>query len=111
MSMRAAISLRGQRGAALIVGLIVVGVLLILSAAAITVANTQFKVSGNVQYHSLAMTGAESAIATAENWLNTNYANSAFNAASVPGLYPSNALIDPLTMQWNDSNSIKIDSA
>ena len=100
-----------QKGAALIVGLVVLGALLVLGVGAVTVANTQFKVSGNMQFQTLALSNAESAIATAENWLNTNYANTGFNTLGQPGLYPSTNLIDPLTMTWNDSTSIKLDSA
>ena len=100
-----------QRGASLVVGLVVLGALLLLSLGAITVANTQFKVSGNMQFQNLALTNAESAIATAENWLNTNYANPAFDTLSQPGLYPATNPIDPLTMTWDDSTSIKLDAA
>ena len=105
---RHTISLRAQRGATLLVGLIILGVLLVLSAGAVMVANTQTKLSGNVQHRSLAAANAESAISTAENWLNANYANTAFNAVTVPGLYPNNGLVDALSMPWNDSTSIAV---
>ena len=99
-----------QRGAALIVGLVVLGALLLLGIGAVTVANTQFKVSGNMQFQTIALTNAESAVATAENWLNTNFANPGFNTLTQAGLYPSTSLIDPLTMNWTDSTSIKLDA-
>ncbi len=100
--------MKSQRGATLIVGLVILGVLLLLSAGAVMVANTQTKVSGNVQQRSLAVANAESAISVAENWLNTNAADSGFGALSVPGLYPSTSLVDALSMPWNDSTSIAV---
>lgn len=100
-----------QSGAVLITGLIILAVLLLLSASAVMLSNTQFKVAGNMQFQNLAMSGAESAIATAENWLNENYNATGFSTAGTPGLYPANTSIDPLTMQWNDTTSINVDAA
>lgn len=102
---------RAQHGATLVVGLVILGVLLLLSAGAVTVANTQFKASGNQQFRSLALANAENAIAVAENWLNANGGNAAFVAGGTAGLYPANALVDASSMQWNDSTSIKVDAA
>lgn len=106
-----AIAPRAQQGAVLVVGLVILGVLLLLSAGAVMVANTQFKASGNQQYRNLALANAESAIATAENWLNTNASSAAFVSGGTAGLYPANALVDAASMQWDDSTSIKVDPA
>jgi len=100
-----------QRGAALVTGLIILAILLLLGASAVMVSNTQFKVAGNMQFQNLAVTRADSATASAENWLNTepNINNAGFTTAGTPGLYPPTAPIDPLTMTWNDNTSINVD--
>jgi Tfp pilus assembly protein PilX len=95
----------------LITGLIILAILLLLSASAVMVSNTQFKVAGNMQFQSLAISNAENAIAAAENWLNIegNISNAGFTAAGTAGLYPVTAPIDPLTMTWDDNTSIPAD--
>ena len=100
-----------QRGAVLITGLIILALLMLISASAVMMANTQFKVAGNSQFQNLAMSDAENAVASAENWLNANSANAAFGTADMPGTYPYQTTIDPLTMTWNDSNSVRLDAA
>jgi Tfp pilus assembly protein PilX len=102
-----------QRGAVLVTGLIILAILLLLSAGAVMVSNTQFKVSGNMQFQTLAMSNAENTLATAENWLQIpgNAINAGFITAGTAGLYPTTAPIDPLTMTWDDTTSIKIDGA
>lgn len=99
-----------QKGAVLITGLIILGVLLVLAASAVMVSNTQVRIAGNMQQQNTAMTGAESAIATAENWLNTNYDHAGFTSGGQPGLYPAGTPVDALTMTWNDTTSIKLDA-
>ena len=99
-----------QNGAVLVSGLIILGILLVIGASAVMMSNTQLKVAGNMQHQSTAMLTAESAIAIAENWLNTNYNDPAFVVGGIPGLYPAGATLDPLTMTWTDANSIKVDS-
>jgi Tfp pilus assembly protein PilX len=98
-----------QRGAVLITGLIILGVLLLLGASAVTMSNTQFKLAGNLQFHNLALSDAESAVAAAESWLNINFADPGFSSVGQPGLYPAGTAIDPFTMKWDDTTSVKVD--
>ncbi len=100
-----------QRGAVLVTALIILGVLMVLSASAVMMSRTQLKVAGNTQFQNLAMSDAESAIASAENWIRTNAGSSAFSTAQVPGIYPSGVTIDPFTMRWDDGTSVKVDAA
>lgn len=104
-------SLSRQRGMSLVMSLIVVGALILMGVSAVMVANTQFKVAGNLQYQNIAMSDAESALAVAENWLPTNFANQAFAQTGTPGLYPTGTAPDPASMTWDDTNSIKVDAA
>lgn len=100
-----------QRGAVLVTALIILGLLMLISASAMMMANTQFKVAGNGQFQNLAMSDAENAVAAAENWLNANSTSAAFGTADLPGTYPYQATIDPLTMTWDDSTSVRLDAA
>ncbi len=100
-----------ERGAVLITSLIILGLLMLLSASAVMMSRTQFKVAGNTQFQSLALSDAESAIAAGENWLNTNFAAAGFSTTGHPGIYPAGTVIDPLTMKWDDATSIKVDPA
>lgn len=101
-----------QRGASLVMSLIILVVLMLLGVSALMVSNTQSKLAGNLQFQTLAMFEAESALAQAENWL-AQPANTASLATfgTVAGLYASGSNVNPLTMTWNDTNSIKVDSA
>lgn len=105
------LTLSSQRGSSLVMTLIVLGVLMLMGGTAVMVANTQFKIAGNLQFQSLAMSDAESALATAENWLPANYANAGFAELVTPGLYPINSGVNPTTMAWTDATSIKGDPA
>lgn len=103
---------RRQRGAVLVTALIILGVLMLLGVSAVMIARTQLKLAGNTQFYNLAMSDAESAVAVAENWLNANYADAGFAGTTAKtGIYPAGTSIDPLTMRWDDSNSIKLDDA
>ena len=105
-----------QRGASLVMTLIILVLLTLIGVSALTVSNTQSRLAGNIQLQTQASLAAESALAAAENWLsvkeNTDSTN--FNG-SVSGLYPresdqiakSGKVIDPLTMTWSDNTSIK----
>ena len=70
--------LRYQQGASLITSLILLGVLALMGVAGVMIANTQFKIAGNLQFQSAAMSDAESALAVAENWLPANFAHQGF---------------------------------
>jgi len=102
-----------ERGASLVIALIALLILAMLGIAAITVSNTQSRLSVNLQLQTQAGTEAESALARAEDWL-AKPANVAvldkFGATN--GLFAQGATqLDPLTMSWNDSTSIKVDDA
>ena len=108
-----------QTGATLIIGLIALGVLMVAGLGAMYASNSQYRMAGNLQYQTVALNQAETAVATAEAWLasGTNFRAAGFDtyAGATPQLYPSDYLssrnIDPLTMTWTDSNSAKVDSA
>ena len=58
-----------QRGATLVVALFILIVLMIIGVMAMTTANTQFKLAGNLQFENIAKNNAENQIVVAENWL------------------------------------------
>ncbi len=106
-----------QKGATLIIALLVLVLIMMLGVTAMTTSNTQFKLAGNLQFEDSAMNNAEAAISTAEKWLSTgtNYSNPGFTAysATSPELHPIGHLAsltapanNPLTMTWDDSNSV-----
>lgn len=78
-----------QRGASLVTSLIVLSVVALMGLGGVMVANTQFKVAGNLQFQNAAMSDAESAIAVAENWLPSNIAHPGFAERTTVGLYPA----------------------
>lgn len=100
-----------QRGASLVTSLIILGVLALMGVAGVMIANTQFKIAGNLQFQSAAMSDAESALAVAENWLPANHTHQGFAETGAPGLYPLGVTPDPVLMTWDDTTSIKIDPA
>ena len=111
--------LHAQRGASLAVALVVITVLMLSGVAAFYSSGTQFRLAGNLQYQNAALNQTETAVATAESWLATatNFQSAGFTTYSssvTPYLYPAGYLatnsIDPLTMTWSDSNSLKVDS-
>ena len=104
-------SLHRQSGVSLVTALIIVAVLGMMGVAGVMIANTQFRMAGNLQFQSAAMSDAESALATAENWLPTNFANEGFARAGTPGLYPAGSAPDPLTTAWDDRTSVRVDAA
>lgn len=66
------LNMNKQRGATLVVALIVLVVLMILGVGAVMTANTQFKMAGNLQFENMAKNRAENQIVSAESWLNAN---------------------------------------
>lgn len=58
-----------QKGATLVVALIILIVLMLLGVAAVVTSNTQFKLAGNLQFQNAAKNSAESEIAIQENWI------------------------------------------
>lgn len=97
-------------GATLVVAMIALVLVAMIGVAAINTSSTQFKLAGNLQFEDGAMNNAETAVATAENWISsgTNYQDPSFTTASVNHLLPATASPDPLTMTWNDSNSLSL---
>jgi len=102
---------RTQSGASLVVTLVLLAVLMIMGVTAIVISKQQLRMAGNYQFQSLALTNAETGLATAENWLPSNYNNSGFVTRSPGGLYPAGTAPDPLTMTWDDTTSVKVDAA
>jgi Tfp pilus assembly protein PilX len=101
-----------QSGSALIVSLIILIVVMLMGVMAMTTSDTQYKMAGNLQFQDAAMNNAETAISFAENWLSAgpNFISGGFTTydSATPYLYPPAAAIDPLTMTWDDSNSVQI---
>jgi Tfp pilus assembly protein PilX len=103
-----------QRGASLLVILVLLPAMGVLALTAFHLARTQYQLVGNLQHQELAFVQAEAAAAAAERWLNTGsnatHASFATYDADAPGLYPVGGLaaqgLDPATMAWADSNSI-----
>lgn len=100
-----------QRGASLIVSLVMLAVLMLMGTAAYVASTTQFRMAGNLQFQNVAMSNAESGLAQAETWLITNYGDPGFTARAPGGLYPATGpLPDPFTMTWDDTTSVKVDA-
>ena len=114
-----------QRGATLVVALFILIVLMIIGVMAMTTANTQFKLAGNLQFENIAKNNAENQSVAAENWLSlpdtTPFAlyinNPGFNtwSSATPQLHPIGHLAtlgilnsDPLNMtdaQWRTNST------
>lgn len=106
-----------QRGATLVIALLVLVLIMMIGITAISTSNTQFRLAGNLQFEDAALNNAEAAVAAAEQWLSTgtNYRNAGFNAfdaGASPQLKPVNYMAglaapanSPLTMVWADGNS------
>lgn len=108
-----------QTGATLIVALMLLVVILLTGLAAMNNSGSQFKLAANSQYESQALNKAETAIATAEDWLSTgsNFSTTGFATytATTPHLHPIDriaSLVAPnnnyLTMDWSDGNSLVV---
>lgn len=105
---------RRQTGSTLIVSLIILILLMLLGVTAMTTSDTQFKLTGNLQFEDSAMNNAETAINTAETAMKNGtiaITNAGFSTAYVAangpvasGLYPVNSGIDPFTMDWSGSS-------
>lgn len=107
-----------QKGATLIIALLVLVLIMMIGVTAMTTSNIQFKLAGNLQFEDSAMNNTEAAITTAEKWLSTgtNYSNPGFTtySAASPQLHPIGHLAgltapanNPLTMTWSDDNSVQ----
>ncbi|MDO8811614.1 MAG: PilX N-terminal domain-containing pilus assembly protein [Gallionella sp.] len=104
-----------QSGSTLIISLIILILLMLLGVTAMNTSDTQFQLAGNLQFEDSAMNNTETAINASETWLAasgvTNYNNAGFttyNAGASPQLYPAAAVVDPLTMTWDNTTSSQV---
>lgn len=119
-----------QRGATLVIALLVLVLIMMIGITAVSTSDTQFKLAGNVQFEDSALNNAETAVSEAERWLSTaaNFSNPAFTAidpatspdpgpdAATPQLLPRTtvdsvraARVDrPFSMTWADTNSLAV---
>jgi Tfp pilus assembly protein PilX len=111
-----------QKGATLIIALIMLVLIMTLGITAFNSSKVQFKLAGNVQFEEIAMNNAETAVAAAENWLSTteNFKNTGFTTYSntTPQLHPIDHLQnltapanDPLTMAWDGTSDLQVGSS
>lgn len=105
---------RKQRGVALlVVVMLMLGVAMLAVVMSVN-SNTQFRLAANAQYENVAFNLAESAISDAESWLtsgsNRSHAGFTTYSSATPQLYPLGYMatngLDPLTMDWTNSNSV-----
>lgn len=99
-----------QRGMSLVIALVMLAVLMMLGISAYVASGTQFRMAANTQFQNIAQGSAESALATAETWIAANYGNTGFTTRTAGGLYPAGTAPDPLTMTWDDTTSVKVDT-
>lgn len=106
---------RKQSGSTLIISLIILILLMLLGVTAMKSSDTQFQLTGNLQFEDSAMNNTETAINAAETALSTGaiaildpafttaYVTANGPIASLTGLgghYPANSGIDPFTLNW-----------
>lgn len=107
-----------QNGASLITTLILMVVITLIGISAMLAANNQVKLAGNLQFQNLALDRAEIARVQAEWWLsrpgNANSLGFEAHSSDTKELYPTNYFseqkTDPISMNWNDSNSKQVGS-
>ncbi len=107
-----------QKGATLVIALLILVLIMMIGITAVSTSNTQYKLAGNLQFEDGALNNAEAAVAAAENWLMTStsavppaphYLDAGFTTAgATTGLLTIAASSAPLTMTWNDSTSISV---
>lgn len=91
-----------QSGSTLIVSLIILILLMLLGVTAMSTSDTQYKLTGNLQFSNMAMNNAETAANAAEQWLESN-------AGSTPSANAVATLPNPLTgMVWTNSDSVAV---
>ncbi len=118
---------RGQRGATLVIALLVLVLIMMIGITAVSTSDTQFKLAGNLQFEDSALNNAETAMSTAERWLSTgtNFRNAAFTGidpatnpdpgsdVATPELLPRTTVDAiraarvnrPFSITWADTNS------
>ncbi len=122
-----------QRGATLVVALLILVLIMMIGITAVSTSNTQYKLAGNLQFEDSALNNAEAAVTAAEQWLATglNYNNAAFTAvaastnpdpgsdAATPHLLPRTSVasirdardVRGYTITWDDTNSVAVGGA
>lgn len=105
-----------QRGATLVIAMLVLVLIMMIGITAISTSDTQFKLAGNLQFEDSALNNAESAVTAAEAWLTTgtNFNDAGFTTADIakpqllPRVLPRPATRDtnPVTIAWSDTNSV-----
>ena len=110
-----------QKGATLIIALILLVLIMTLGIAAFNSSKVQFKLAGNLQFEEIAMNNAETAVAAAEGWLSApnNFRNAGFStySSTTPHLHPIDHIKnlaapanDPLTMAWDGTSDVQVGS-
>jgi type IV pilus assembly protein PilX len=97
-----------QRGASLVVTLVMLGVITVLGISAFVASSSQFRMAANMQFQNIATQNAESSLAQAETWITTNFTNTGFATRTSGGLYPGGTGPDPFTMTWDDTTSVPV---
>jgi len=123
-----------QKGATLVIALLVLVLIMMIGITAVSTSDTQYKLAGNVQFEDSALNNAETAVSAAERWLSTatNFGNPAFIApedpaavddpgseVGTPQLLPRTSVASfraarvtrPFSMTWADTNSLAVDPA
>lgn len=100
-----------QRGASLIVTLVMLGVITAIGISAFLASSSQFRMAANLQFQNVATHNAESALAQAETWIATNFADAGFVTRVSGGVYPVGTAPDPLATAtvWDNTTSVKVD--
>lgn len=113
-------SRRAQRGATLVVAMIILVLIMMIGLVAVTSSTTQFKLAGNLQFEDSAMNNAETSVAAAERWLaaGTNYQSAGFttyDSVNTPYLHPighiaglSSPNNDVTTMTWDGTYDVQV---
>jgi len=100
-----------QSGSTLIISMIILGVIMLIGVTSMLISETQYKLSANLQFEDKALNNGEEAINDAEKLLVTIGGathESTFTTAT-KGYYTSKPP-EPLTLKWDDTNSVKLGS-
>lgn len=99
-----------QRGATLVIALVILVLIMMIGITAISTSDTQFKLAGNLQFEDSALNNAESAVNAAEFAFASGalrYSDSGFTTyaqGATPHLYPIATAVNPLTINWVDQS-------
>lgn len=105
---------RRQRGASLVVIVVMVLAMALTTLTAFLVSRNQYRLVANLQHIEQAFNQAEAALAAGEDWLSLgeNARSAGFTSFSStrPALHPTGHFtsigLDPKTMAWSDANSV-----